>query len=87
MLCGAIGALGSENDTAGFELPIPLRWIKTATPDVPAKTWPISNFTSGGYRTSKIVAAVHGHKTKVQYLVSRIHLACPHDRCERARGM
>jgi hypothetical protein len=22
MLCGAIGALGSENDTAGFELPI-----------------------------------------------------------------
>jgi hypothetical protein len=30
MLCGAIGALGRENDTAGFELPIPYGGFKTA---------------------------------------------------------
>src|SRR4029453_11416925 len=28
MLCGAIGALGSENITAGFELPIRKKWVK-----------------------------------------------------------
>jgi hypothetical protein len=29
MLCDSIGALGSENDTAGFELPIPSGGFET----------------------------------------------------------